>query len=80
MGLFNFSKKAAAKDAIVLKIEGMHCGHCTSRVEAALSAIPGVKKVTVSLEKGTAEVIENVKGTVDVETMKAAVNELGFKA
>ncbi len=80
MGLFNFSKKSASKDAIVLKIEGMHCGHCSARVEAALSAIPGVKKVKVNLEKGTAEVIESVKGSIDVEAMKAAVNELGFKA
>ena len=80
MGLFDLFKKKASDDAIVLNIEGMHCGHCSARVESALSAIPGVKKVTVNLEKGTAEVIEAVKGTVDVEAMKAAVSALGFKA
>ena len=80
MGLFDIFKKKASEDAITLHIEGMHCGHCSARVENALSAIPGVKKVTVNLEKGTAEVVEAVKGTVDVEAMKATVNALGFKA
>ncbi len=80
MGLFDVFKKKASEDAITLPIEGMHCAHCTSRVEAALSAIPGVKKVTVNLEKGTAHIVEEVKGTLDIEVLKAAVNKLGFKA
>lgn len=35
--------------AIVLPIEGMTCGACVSRVDAALRSIPGVTEVSVDL-------------------------------
>ena len=35
--------------AIVLPIEGMTCGACVSRVEAALKSVPGVTDVAVDL-------------------------------
>ena len=38
-------------------IEGMHCMHCSKRVEEALKSINGVKIVTISLENKTAEVL-----------------------
>ena len=34
----------------------MHCCHCKAKVEAALKAVKGVKKVCVDLESATAEV------------------------
>ncbi len=74
MGLFT-RKKAD----VTLIVEGMHCGHCSARVIAALSAIPGVKKVTVNLDKKIAEVTETAKGAADREAMRAAVDGLGFK-
>ncbi len=72
MGLF-FNK--AAKDSVTLNIEGMHCAHCSSRVEAALKALPNVKKVTVNLAKKTAVVV----GSKDTAAMRSAVEALGFK-
>ena len=79
MGIFSFLKKTKYADgAVLLTVEGMHCGHCSARVESALSAVPGVKKVTVHLEEKIAEVIETSKGAADREAMKAAVNALGF--
>ncbi|HIP52592.1 MAG TPA: hypothetical protein EYH03_01090 [Chromatiales bacterium] len=59
---------------VVLKIEGMSCGHCTAAVEKALKAVPGVESVKVSLEPGEAR----VAGDADVEALKAAVVEEGY--
>jgi Cu+-exporting ATPase len=39
---------------IVLPIEGMTCGACVSRVEAALRSVPGVTDVAVDLAAGRA--------------------------
>ncbi|MDR1685505.1 MAG: cadmium-translocating P-type ATPase, partial [Desulfovibrio sp.] len=47
------------KDSIMNKniaIRGMNCGHCTSSVEKALRAVPGVTRVHVDLASGTAAV------------------------
>ncbi len=59
---------------IVLKIDGMSCGHCTAAVEKALKAVPGVISVQVTLEPGEAR----VEGDADVEALKAAVTEEGY--
>ena len=37
-------------------IEGMMCGHCTGRVEKALSALEGVTGVEMSLEGKSATI------------------------
>lgn len=74
MGLF--TKKAKAD--VTLTVEGMHCGHCATRVANALSAIPGVKRATVTVEKKIAEVTLTDKNA-DREAMRAAVDALGFK-
>ena len=60
---------------IVMKIEGMSCGHCTGAVAKALNAIEGVN-ATVSLEDAAAYV-EAVG--VDKETLKKAVEDAGYK-
>ncbi|MDR2587615.1 MAG: heavy-metal-associated domain-containing protein [Coriobacteriales bacterium] len=62
----------------VLDVEGMSCPHCVAAVTDALSALPGVEKVKVSLEKGEAKVKHGVE--VSVETLKNAVAEAGFSA
>ncbi|RMG54927.1 MAG: copper chaperone, partial [Gammaproteobacteria bacterium] len=41
---------------IIIDIDGMSCGHCTAAVERALSAVPGVSAVRVTLKPGQAEV------------------------
>lgn len=74
MGLF--SKKPKAD--VVLTVEGMHCGHCSARVQSALEGVAGVKSVTVQLEKKAALVTESAKGAADKAAMKAAVEALGF--
>ncbi|MHB1314901.1 MAG: heavy metal translocating P-type ATPase [Christensenellales bacterium] len=58
-----------------IEIEGMSCGHCSGRVEAALNGIKGVSAV-VDLEKKTAF----VKLTEDVsdEVLTQAVTDAGY--
>ena len=59
----------------VLKVEGMMCEHCAARVEKALSAVAGVKKVKVDLAAKTA----TVTGNAGIEALKAAVTEAGYE-
>ncbi len=58
-----------------LGIDGMTCGGCVSSVTRALSDVPGVKKVWVSLEKKEA----TVEGEgVDPERLRRAIEDAGF--
>lgn len=59
-----------------LKVTGMTCNHCVMAVKKALSAIPEVSQVEVSLEKGEAV----VSGEVPREVLVAAVKEEGYEA
>lgn len=57
----------------IIKIEGMHCSHCSGRVTKALEAL-GLS-VSVSLPEGTAQVEGNLPSDA---ILKAAVEDLGF--
>ena len=59
----------------VISIEGMMCKHCVAHVEKALTAVPGVETVTVSLEQNNAI----VTGSADKEALSAAVVEAGYE-
>jgi copper chaperone CopZ len=58
-----------------LKISGMTCGNCVKHVTQALQAVPGVERVSVNLESGTAE----VEGDVSNEQLRAAIEEEGYE-
>jgi len=58
-----------------LAVTGMSCGHCVATVEQAVSAVPGVTSVAVSLERGDAEVVGGVPHRV-IE----AIREAGYDA
>jgi len=64
-----FSKKIKK----VLNVEGMHCGHCASKVENVLKKIPAVSKVKVNLDKKEVEVYlsEEVENNVLTEAIKS---------
>lgn len=47
----------ASDDVLTLAIEGMTCASCVSRVEGALSKLPGVKEVSVNLATEGARVV-----------------------
>jgi len=63
------------QDGIVLKIEGMTCGHCKSSVEKALLKVSGVTQAEVDLAHKQAVVI----GTADRSALARAVDEAGYR-
>ena len=60
---------------MVLKIEGMMCGHCKARVEKALKAVAGVETVDISLEDKTA----TVTGSANASALRQAVTDAGYQ-
>jgi copper chaperone CopZ len=64
-------------EVLRLDVEGMSCGACVLSVEKALQAVPGVRKVVVSLEARQAE----VQGAgLEAGRLVAAVEDAGFEA
>jgi len=56
-------------------IEGMSCGHCTSRVEKALNGLEGVTVKSVSVDNKHAIVeVDNVSE----DLLKETVEDMGF--
>src|SRR5919106_1031727 len=66
-------------DSIHISIEGMTCASCVSRVESALSSVPGVidARVNLAAEDATVEVAD---GIVPTERLVAAVSAAGYSA
>lgn len=69
MGLFG------KKIVKTLTVEGMHCGHCSARVEKALGELSGVS-AKVDLESKTATV--TMKKEYSDDELKRAVENVGF--
>lgn len=61
---------------LLLNVPDMICGHCQASVEKALSAMPGVTRVSVDLPAKRVSVEANA--TVSVEQLAAALDEVGF--
>lgn len=59
---------------IVLKIEGMSCGHCKAAVEKALKAVTGVADAQVDLAKKEAV----VTGSASREALVQAVEDADY--
>jgi copper chaperone len=63
---------------VTLGISGMTCGGCVRSVTNVLTALDGVAKAEVSLEKRSA-VVDYDPGKVGVEQLKRSVVEAGFE-
>ena len=64
-------------EKIVLKVEGMSCGHCASAVNNAVTGIAGTADVNVDL-KGGAVSFSYDPAKAPLETIKAAITGEGF--
>lgn len=73
------SAAIAADQTCMLKIDGMTCNGCASKVKASLEKVQGIKQVDVSLAGGSAVVVYDDKVTGH-EAMVKAVTDLGYKA
>ena len=63
---------------IKLKIEGMHCAGCSSRLEKILNNVDGVESAKVSLEEKSADIKYN-EGEVELNTILQEIEDAGFK-
>ncbi|MEO5618105.1 MAG: heavy metal translocating P-type ATPase [Candidatus Eisenbacteria bacterium] len=71
-------ESSSARDPMQLRIKGMHCASCVSRVEGALAAVPGVREASVNL--GTERATIFAAATVSLEALAAAVRRVGYEA
>ena len=65
--------------SVKLKVTGMHCGNCQTKVERALKDISGVYSAIVDLPDGEAEVDFN-DDAVTTAQLVAAVAKVGYQA
>jgi copper chaperone len=60
---------------VVLKVEGMSCGHCASSVEKAVSNVGAAAKVDLSGKTVSVEFDEN---KVSLASIKEAIEDQGY--
>ena len=56
-------------EPLVIRVNGMMCGHCTASVEKACMSVPGTVSAVASLEEKTV----TVTGTASYEDLKQAI-------
>lgn len=61
-----------------LKIEGMHCAGCSTRLDRVLNNLEGVETAKVSLEEKRAT-IKYDETKISLESIKEAIEDAGFK-
>mgnify|MGYP000567466925 FL=1 len=61
-----------------LKIEGMHCAGCSTRLEKVLNNLEGVETAKVSLEEKKAT-IKYDETKISLEIIKEAIEDASFK-
>lgn len=61
----------------VISIEGMHCDHCSGRVNDALANLQGVDKVKVNLKKKNAVI--KCSDDLSNDIIKQTITKLGFE-
>lgn len=63
--------------SMVLKVQGMSCGGCSSKVIKAINAIEGVDHVDVVLETGQV-IVDYSNLALHAEQLKDVIEDLGF--
>ena len=64
---------------VILKIKGMHCEGCSTRLVKILNNQDGVGEAKVSLEKAEAN-IKFDESKISIEELKEVVEDAGFEA
>ena len=77
LGLLASGASSAAEQTVQLAVANMSCAACAPIVRKTLSAIPGVTKVTVSVEKASASVTFDDQRT-NVDALIKAVTNAGY--
>jgi copper ion binding protein len=61
----------------IYKVKGMTCGHCVNAVSTEVATLEGVSDVAVDLDTGNVTVTSDAP--VDVDALRAAVDEAGYE-
>jgi copper chaperone len=71
-----------ADGAIVLAVEGMHCGSCGLTIDDAVEEVPGVARATTSFRSGLTEVllVDDADRESLLPQVLSAVTEAGYRA
>lgn len=75
--MFGLFKKKASGSQVVIKVDGMMCGHCAARVKDALAAVPGVSLVEINLDAKTATA--TITDGFDLGAAHSAITAAGYK-
>ena len=79
-GAAQTDKSATGSVSTTLRVKGMACSACASKVEQVALKIDGVKAAKVSQPKGTAAVTFDPTKTSPEAIAKAITDKAGFKA
>ncbi len=60
-----------------LKVDGMTCAHCTTRITSALNELEGISKVKTNLKNQT--VTFSHKKETDLSVVENKLKEMGYK-
>lgn len=71
--------EAAAGARAMLVIDGMHCGSCSAKITAKLTAVPGVLAAAVDHQTGAAQVAYDPARVAPAQLVEA-VKAAGYKA
>jgi copper chaperone len=66
-------------ERVVLRVEGMSCGHCVKSVTNAVQGLQGVKKAAVDL-KGATATVQYDPAKVALSAIQAAITDAGYTA
>ena len=78
----NFSLQATETEdqLVVVNIDGLSCPFCAFGVEKKLKILEGLKDILIKMDEGQALLTFEAGVTIDVEAIKAAVDDSGFTA
>ncbi len=65
-------------ESINLKVNGMHCSGCESRIKNSLESIKGIKKIKASHKSGTVDISYDA-GNISLGEIKENIEDLGFE-
>ncbi len=66
------------KNKVLISIEGIHCEHCSKRVEEALSNLDDIKNVKVNLKESSAKITPK-NTNIDLKRVEEVIDELGYE-
>lgn len=61
-----------------LSVPEIHCGHCKTSIEEAVSALDGVDAVEVEIDSRVVNLTYD-ESTVNMEDIKAAIEAVGYE-